>query len=461
MGEKSTVVSSVKGTTIIKTKTTPRQQTIPIFKLDFGLDEKGRNISENSTHNKNTVDLTEEISIVSIKAASSSKSFPLKSVSQSVLKSKSLPSTSVVKKPMPMNNQAPISILKVQAAAAPKKRITPIKLSNTVAMRKSSLEKSSDSDGGSQDNSNQPGNGLPPTPLTNDNELHDPEAKHRKVDDTPKTPLNDEFKSLIDACNVADNSEDMQRMVDRKLIKYYQSVHPNFVNSKTFRKTVSEVTRSVQAKPNLVYVTINSLVEEMKTRRIVVVDDRDPDPNESITGDQKKDLKIRKLSKALHKLKRRIAKLEEAEVDFEDEDNSKYMISEKCKKRAWVIYEKICDLTGESKDAQRLVKKPIRFHDSPFREFNRTLEAFVNKTNSFPDMFDVLRCLEHCNKQYSYRLSKEECRNHGKHFLELNNKFDGISFTIVFIVFIVFVFSENCVYSSGPTVTETPKVGFI
>lgn len=414
MGEKSAVASSIKGTTIIKTKTVPRQPNIPIFKLDF---------EDNSTNK--SVDLTEEISIVSIKAASSSKSFPLKSGSPSVLKiTKSVPSTSSAKKPMPMNNQAPISILKVQTAPAPMKRITPKKLSNTVTMRKNSLEKSSDSDGASQDNSDQPGNGLPPTPLSNDNELHDPEAKHRKVDDTPKTPLNDEFKLLIEACNSADNSEDMQRMVDRKLIKYYQSVHPNFVNSKSFRKTVSEVTRSVQAKPNLVYVTINSLVEEMKTRRdnnkIVVVDDPDPDPNESITGDEKKDLKIRKLSKALHKLKRRIAKLEEAEVDFEDEDNSKYMISEKCKKRAWVIYEKICDLTGESKDAQRLVKKPIRFHDSPFREFNRTLEAFVNKTNSFPDMFDVLRCLEHCNKQYSYRLSKEDCRNHGKHFIEIN-----------------------------------------
>lgn len=318
---------------------------------------------------------------------------------------------------MPANNLAPVSILKGHSTK-PTKRITPKQLSSTVSIRLNSLEKSSDSEAASQDESEKVrGNGRPKDPLSNDNDPHEPDAKHRKVDETLKTELTAEFKLLIEVCQKADKTPEMKQFIDRKLVKYYQSVNPKFVNSKSFRKTVSEATRSVEAKPNLVYVTINGLVEELKTRRdnskIMVVDDPDPNPNETITGDEKKDLKVRNLSKALHILKRKIARLEEAEVDFNDEENSLYLMAERCKKRAWAIYEKICDLTGESKDAQRLVKKPIRFRDSPYREFNRTLEAFVNKTNSFPDMFDVMRCLAHCNKQHHYQLNKEEIKNQG------------------------------------------------
>lgn len=301
----------------------------------------------------------------------------------------------------------------------PTKRITPKTLSSSVSIRLNSLEKSSDSEAASQDETEKlPENGRTEEPSNNDNDLHEPAAKQRKVDETPKTKLSAEFQVLIEACKKADETADMQKLIDRKLIKYYQSVHPKFAESKSFRKTVSEATRAIEAKPNLVYVTISGLLEELKTRRdnskIMVVDDPDPDPNESITGDEKKDLKIRKLSKALHKLKQKISKLEEAEVDFNDEENSQYLISERCKSRAWAIYEKICDLTGESKDAQRLVKKPIQFRDSPHREFNRMLESFVNKTRTFPDMFDVVRCMDQCNKQFNYRMNKEEIQSQGE-----------------------------------------------
>lgn len=309
------------------------------------------------------------------------------------------------------------------------KRITPHKISSAVSMRANSLEKSSDSDGMSRDssmandekNSNRLENGENNNDVANnenEDDTYQVSEKRRKIEEEPpKTPLNDEYKSLIEACKAAEQTNEMQQTIECKLIKYYQGVHPKFVNSKSFRRTVADAVKSIEAKPNLVYVTINNLLQELKTRRkmskIVVVDDPDPNPNETITGDQKKDNKVRLLSKALHKLKRKIARLEESEVDFNDEDNSKYMIGERCKKRAWSIYQKICDLTGESKDAQRSVKKPIRFKDSPFREFNHTLEKFVNKTQSFPDMFDVLRCLEHCNKTYDYRLTKEECTRYG------------------------------------------------
>lgn len=78
------------------------------------------------------------------------------------------------------------------------------------------------------------------------------------------------------------------------------------------------------------------------------------------------------------------------------------------------IYEKICDLTGESKNARRLVKKPIKFNETRIPQFNKTLQAFINRTKEFPDYFDVLRMLEHCNKTYNLGLVNFEMKNIGK-----------------------------------------------
>lgn len=125
-------------------------------------------------------------------------------------------------------------------------------------------------------------------------------------------------------------------------------------------------------------------------------------------------------------------------MDWDDEVNSKFLIMERYKKRACEIYCKICLLTGkniffigiddikcatskfvlnhlycfnefsgENTNAERLVKKPIRFQGTNYIEFNRKLEKFVNDTQEFPDRYDVKRLLEYCNTKYNYHLSNE------------------------------------------------------
>lgn len=127
-------------------------------------------------------------------------------------------------------------------------------------------------------------------------------------------------------------------------------------------------------------------------------------------------------------------------MDWDDEINSNFLIMERYKKRACEIYTKICLLTGknilffisfacyickfilkfmkhhfccangllgENTNAERLVKKPIRFRGTEYREFNRKLEKFVNETQAFPDRYDVKRILEYCNKEFDYCLNKD------------------------------------------------------
>ncbi|XP_053957710.1 daxx-like protein [Anastrepha ludens] len=272
--------------------------------------------------------------------------------------------------------------------------------------------------------------------------------KIKSSDERP--PLSSDYEELLKVCREADSSADMQKLVKTKLIKYYYNVHPDFVRSKGFSKNLRTVIANIQKEPDLVYLHLKTIVDELKVRSknieavstVVVTQDekgdsagdgggnsgnagervRDtggggeegasgggPADDISSTGNKHTDEQIKKLNKALYILTKRIEVLESAEVDWEDEDSS-YLQVERFKKRACQIYEKICDLTGESKNAHRLVKKPIHFNGTTYTQFNKTLQAYVNRTKEFPDYFDVLRMLEHCNRQYDYALANFEMK---------------------------------------------------
>ncbi|XP_065094262.1 daxx-like protein isoform X2 [Ochlerotatus camptorhynchus] len=231
--------------------------------------------------------------------------------------------------------------------------------------------------------------------------------KKEKRTHVEKNPIGKEFADLLDACRKADSSKEMELLIQKKLIRYYECVHPDYINSKSFRKTLAAVTQDVITRPELVYLKLSSIVEELnirrKSRNSVITNE-----NVTSTGSEKKDNQIRRLNRALYILKKRIAKLAEAEVDFDEDINSAYMMEERYKKRAFEIYEKICDITGESKHAHRITRKPIKFDGTHYPEFNRTIQTFVNRTNTFPDFFDVLKCLQHCNTQYGYGMRRDE-----------------------------------------------------
>nr|XP_014088076.2 daxx-like protein isoform X1 [Bactrocera oleae] len=255
-----------------------------------------------------------------------------------------------------------------------------------------------------------------------------------------RLPLTSEYEELLKVCQEADTSADMEKLVKTKLIKYYYNVHPDFVRSKGFGKNLRTIITNIQKEPDLVYLHLKTIVDELKVRSnnketllpvlikdeeksdspsgekdkekdTAVGDDNNGPPVDDIssTGNKHTDEQIKKLNKALYILTKRIEVLESAEVDWDDEDSS-YLQVERFKKRACQIYEKICDLTGESKNAHRLVKKPIHFNGTTYTQFNKTLQAYINRTKEFPDYFDVLRMLEHCNRQYDYALANFEMK---------------------------------------------------
>lgn len=262
-----------------------------------------------------------------------------------------------------------------------------------------------------------------------------------------RAPLVGEYATLLQLCREHDRSKDMQRLIDNKLIKYYYSVHESFVRSRGFRKQLLQAMERIRTDPDMIYVHLKCVVEELKVRRkakvqeqvpqktepcvsdkatvvapdaisavpSLSVDNPGPDPAAGpCSGNRRTEERIRKLNRTLYTITKRISALEEADVDWNDDDDSSYLQVERYKKRACQIYEKICDLTGESKSAHRQMKQPILFKDSPYPQFNRTLSAFVNRMHEFPDYYDVLKLLEHCNKEKELGLASFEMKRIGK-----------------------------------------------
>ncbi|XP_017095617.3 daxx-like protein [Drosophila bipectinata] len=293
----------------------------------------------------------------------------------------------------------------------------------------------------------------PETPPRKKRKLEKPTEKSPPA----RAPFNPVYAAFLKLCREVDKSSDMERLVQGNLTKYYYSVNESFLQSRGFRKLLEVASHRIRNESDLVYVHIKNVVDEMKARRLPKVKERKPSresssktaasassketttpsrsdhkkrenhvaeketaqeqPKEkadepepiSPTGDLRRDERIRKLNRTLYTITKRIKMLEEADVDFNDEDSS-YLQVERFKKRACQIYEKICDLTGESKSAHRHLKQPIVFKDTPYEEFNRTLSAFVNRMKEFPDYHDVLQLLEHCNKEKELGLAKFEMK---------------------------------------------------
>ncbi|XP_043662991.1 daxx-like protein [Drosophila teissieri] len=285
-------------------------------------------------------------------------------------------------------------------------------------------------------------------------ECYTPIMHANEASPAANAPFTTEYAALLRLCREVDKSDVMEGLVRGKLTQYYYSVPESFVMSCGFRKLVTVAMARIRNESDLVYVHLKYVVDELAARMVAkmfptiratppaiqfplprtftpkqpemfkapeqigMVGKEQDDDVEEVTvvhlepvsrEDKRRDERIRHLNRTLHAITKRIKMLDDAEVDLNDEDSS-YLQVERFKKRACQIYEKICDLTGESKSVRRQLKKPIQFKDTNYPYFNRKLSAFVNKLHEFPDYHDVLQILEQCNKEKELGLAKFEIK---------------------------------------------------
>ena len=109
---------------------------------------------------------------------------------------------------------------------------------------------------------------------------------------------------------------------------------------------------------------------------------------------------IKKLELALKKCAKEIKRLEEAEVDWDDEnEESNYVLCAKYKRRYMQLHKKIAEYKKMSSSLDRKCDKKFVCTESRYPEINKKIQKFVNKTKQFPDFHDIRALVLDANKE--------------------------------------------------------------
>ncbi|CAG9575647.1 unnamed protein product [Danaus chrysippus] len=234
------------------------------------------------------------------------------------------------------------------------------------------------------------------------------------------------YQNFIDICFELENSDDMKKIVDKKIKAYYKQCPNEYVESADFIDMVSTKIVAMKASPEKMYLYIKDVVDELNLQRKMAKsacpltkDDTQQDPSNTLPAESehvvvstKKMMQIRKLEKTIKKLHRAIQKLEEQVVDFDDEEDSVYLLTERYKERMVRVHKKFCQLTNT-----KMPSEPrIHIESRPGRPTGpaKRLEKWINKKVPigaplpFPDFHDVLRCVRDANDDDGLRMNEYE-----------------------------------------------------
>ncbi|CAH0405843.1 unnamed protein product [Chilo suppressalis] len=247
------------------------------------------------------------------------------------------------------------------------------------------------------------------------------------------------YQNFIKLCFQLENSDDMKKIVEKKIKTYYRQVPKNYTESEEFIDMVSSKIVAMKAGPEKMYLYIKDIVDELNLQRKMaksqVLSDiaaKNSDSDKFVFGedseyDSKRQRQIRKLEKTLKKLHRAIQKLEEQEVDFDDDEDSVYLLTEsdegctsnkdsdkqlvkdpktlllRYKERMVRVHAKFCQLTNTKMPSEPRVQIDARpgQPQGPAKK----LEKWINKKVPigtplpFPDFHDVLRCVREANEE--------------------------------------------------------------
>jgi len=130
----------------------------------------------------------------------------------------------------------------------------------------------------------------------------------------------------------------------------------------------------------------------------------------------------KKLERALALCEKKIRQLEETEVDFDDDNDSVYILEAKYKKRYMEIYRKLAACNKLSSNLDRRSDKQFKFEDSKYVNINLKLSKFVNRTKQFPDFVDIRQLVEETNQAQSLNLSEIQIHNEAEHIFQAVGK---------------------------------------
>jgi len=252
------------------------------------------------------------------------------------------------------------------------------------------------------------------------------------------------------------DKEDMEKIVT-KLKRRYENMDPVYANSINFTSFLNEKREAIKDNSSKKYVYIEEVMNHMKSRKKLQTTSQNNErydaipstsyatnnlinnttehmPSDEDDNNDSEQFRLRKKVKqvqhAMVKCELIIKKLEEAEVDFQDENDSAYIKVERYKQRMVELFNKLCELTGENADAGRAYLRPKHFSTTRIVVVDQAITNFINSkitlrnqmkkigalTNDliFPDYRDILECVNRCNEKKNLGLDGRKRQQMGK-----------------------------------------------
>uniref|UniRef100_T1J7R2 Daxx histone-binding domain-containing protein n=1 Tax=Strigamia maritima TaxID=126957 RepID=T1J7R2_STRMM len=236
-------------------------------------------------------------------------------------------------------------------------------------------------------------------------------------EDTLLSPLM-AFQQVIDACKMEISSGDVKgRRILTQLQKQYDRIDTDSKNTETFKEFLANVKSQISSNPKRIYIFIKDLNDEMKL--IMHTPSKQNNCDNSRTNsipskenntegkETKTSYKIKQLEKLLSLLSKKIQKLEEKELGYDDlnNDSSNYLMEDRYKRRFIKVWKKLCELNKSPELTGRWTERTFSYKGSRCQEVNKKVTKYINKYKELPEFADILELITKVNKDYNLLLN--------------------------------------------------------
>lgn len=256
-----------------------------------------------------------------------------------------------------------------------------------------------------------------------------------------KEPVNVEnkhenvFAMFISQCLSRERTPDMHKIVE-KLKRKYEQLDPDYAASEAFAELLNDKRNILMLQEDPFYIHIKEVLDEMKVRR-ANSRNRQPEPEAADDADEaereryfRRERQVKKLERTMDLVQKKIKKLEEQEVDWDDEDNSTYLILERYRKRMIELYNAWCKFTDNQADAGRSYLRPKHIKLTEISKVDKAINNFVNdrlkkqssisnqivKHDFFPDYHDILKLIHTYNEKHNLGLTRQAEHDKGNYY---------------------------------------------
>ncbi|XP_044751939.1 uncharacterized protein LOC123311889 [Coccinella septempunctata] len=160
------------------------------------------------------------------------------------------------------------------------------------------------------------------------------------------------------------------------IIKMFRSLSEEFAKTEFLNKFLRKQTRIAKESVSCCIISFRDVYQHLK----------DSLNSQSIELPKQQWKHVRKLELFMQKLLEKLKELEDAEIDFDDddEDNSAYIKHDKYSQRLNKVYKKYCEILKKNPYAGRITHERLDFVSSSHNEINQAISKKYKNNKKFP-----------------------------------------------------------------------------